>query len=63
MPFHVRRGTRSRFGRFRAARETPSLIAAADRIRKLLDWTPRHDSLDAIVSSSLAWERRLMARG
>lgn len=39
--------------------DPPALIAAADRIRSTLGWTPRHD-LDAMVSSALEWERRLV---
>jgi UDP-glucose 4-epimerase len=37
-------------------------VAAADRIRKLLRWTPELDNLDTIVRHALAWERRLMAQ-
>jgi UDP-glucose 4-epimerase len=40
--------------------DPPVLIAAAGRIRKVLGWTPQYDDLDAIVQSSLAWERRLL---
>jgi len=36
------------------------LVARADRIRSELGWQPRHDDLSAIVSSSLAWERKLL---
>ena len=43
----------------RRAGDPPSLVARADRIRQLLGWTPRHDSLEAIVRSQLEWERRL----
>jgi UDP-glucose 4-epimerase len=35
-------------------------VAAANRIRELLRWTPELDNLDAIVRHALAWERRLM---
>jgi UDP-glucose 4-epimerase len=35
------------------------LVAAADRIRSVLGWQPRHDDLDAIVRTALAWEHRL----
>jgi len=34
-----------------------ALIARADRIRSLLDWRPRVDALETIVSQALAWER------
>ena len=35
------------------------LVAAADKIRKVVGWSPRFDDLHAIVSSSLAWERKI----
>jgi UDP-glucose 4-epimerase len=37
-------------------------VAAASRIRELLNWTPEFDALDAIVRHALAWERHLMAQ-
>lgn len=37
------------------------LVARAERIRRELGWVPRYDDLEAIVSSSLAWERKLKA--
>jgi UDP-glucose 4-epimerase len=37
-----------------------SLVARADRIRAELGWQPRYDDLAAIVSHSLAWERKLL---
>src|SRR3984893_8633687 len=37
------------------------LGAPADRIRSEVGWQPRYDDLEAIVSSSLAWERQLLA--
>jgi UDP-glucose 4-epimerase len=37
-------------------------VAAAERIRERLSWTPRLDNLDTIVRHALAWERRLMAQ-
>jgi UDP-glucose 4-epimerase len=36
------------------------LVARADRIRRELGWQPRYDDLTAIVSHSLAWERKLL---
>ena len=36
------------------------LVARADRIRAELQWNPRYDDLEAIVGSSVAWERRLL---
>jgi len=45
----------------RRAGDPPYLVAQADRIRAELGWHPRFDDLKAIVSSSLAWEKKLMA--
>jgi UDP-glucose 4-epimerase len=39
-----------------------ALIADASRIRSTLDWTPRFQDLDTIVTHALAWERSLAAR-
>lgn len=46
----------------RRAGDPPILIAGAERIRAALGWTPKHDDLNEIVRSSLAWERALLAR-
>lgn len=45
----------------RRAGDPPALIAVAERIRTTLGWVPRHDDLDEIVRSSLAWERKIAA--
>ncbi|HEU0276528.1 MAG TPA: UDP-glucose 4-epimerase GalE [Rhodanobacteraceae bacterium] len=45
----------------RRAGDPPSLIAVADKIRTTLGWTPRHDDLDFIAQTALAWERKLAA--
>jgi UDP-glucose 4-epimerase len=45
----------------RRAGDPAYLVARADRIRTELGWQPRYDDLQAIVSSSLAWERTLLA--
>ena len=37
--------------------DPPILVAAADRIREVLRWTPRNDNLDMIVKTSLEWEK------
>ena len=47
----------------RRAGDPPALIAGAERIRRELDWEPRFDDLEKIVSSSLNWERQLLSRG
>ena len=39
--------------------DPPSLVARAERIRDDLGWRPRLDDLDAIVRTSLEWERQL----
>jgi UDP-glucose 4-epimerase len=43
----------------RRAGDPAYLVARAQRIRSELGWQPRYDDLQAIVSSSLAWERKL----
>lgn len=45
----------------RRAGDPAYLVARADRIRAELGWQPRYDDLKAIVSHSLAWERKLLA--
>jgi UDP-glucose 4-epimerase len=45
----------------RRAGDPPSLIAKAERVRKVLGWKPKHDSLETIVTTQLAWERKLLA--
>lgn len=46
----------------RRAGDPPSLVAHAERIQQVLGWTPKFDSLEAIVTTSLEWERRIAAR-
>ncbi|MGH8610658.1 MAG: UDP-glucose 4-epimerase GalE [Gammaproteobacteria bacterium] len=38
--------------------DPPTLVAVAERIKKSLGWVPKYDDLDAIVRSSLAWEKK-----
>ena len=45
----------------RRAGDPPTLVARAARIRSVLGWQPRHDSLKDIVETALAWERKLAA--
>src|SRR5690242_15874919 len=45
--------------RERRAGDPPSLVAVSDRIRGTLGWQPRHDDLDFIARTALAWERKL----
>ena len=48
--------------KFKCAARRPGdpaqLVANSDRIRKELGWEPRHGTLEEIVSTALAWERR-----
>ncbi len=46
----------------RRAGDPPTLVARADRIRQVLGWRPRHDDLETIVATQLAWERALLER-
>jgi UDP-glucose 4-epimerase len=57
-------------GRRIATREAPRrpgdparVISDPGRIRAELGWTPRHDSLDEIVATALAWERATTGGG
>lgn len=43
----------------RRAGDPAALIAANQRARTALNWTPRYDDLEQIVRDALAWERRL----
>ncbi len=45
----------------RRAGDPAYLVARADRIRQELGWRPRYDDLEAIVTHSLAFERKLLA--
>jgi UDP-glucose 4-epimerase len=46
----------------RRAGDPAALVAAADRIRETLGWTPRYDQLKTIVDQALRWERGLVER-
>lgn len=35
------------------------LIADSSALRRLLNWQPRHDNLESIVATSLAWQRKI----
>lgn len=39
--------------------DSAAVVAANDRARKVLGWTPEHDDLDEIVRHALAWEKRI----
>lgn len=36
------------------------VVAAADKIQAILGWQPEHNSLDAIIQTALAWEKKLI---
>jgi UDP-glucose 4-epimerase len=42
--------------------DPPTLVARADLVRQVLGWRPRHDDLETIVATQLAWELTLQAR-
>ena len=48
--------------RARRAGDIPVMIAAADKIRQTLNWSPKYDDLDEIVAHALAWEQALVKR-
>ncbi|MBI1393621.1 MAG: UDP-glucose 4-epimerase GalE [Alphaproteobacteria bacterium] len=47
----------------RRAGDPPQLIADSAAIRSRLDWRPRFDEIDIIVSGAIDWERRLHVAG
>ncbi len=45
----------------RRAGDPPVLVAVAEEIRRVIGWTPKFDDLETIVTTSLAWERKIAA--
>jgi UDP-glucose 4-epimerase len=45
----------------RRAGDPAELVAVADKIQKIIGWTPKFDDLDTIVKTSLEWERKIAA--
>ncbi len=43
--------------------DAAELVADATRLRSQLGWVPKHNDLDEIVHSALAWERSQFSRG
>ena len=39
------------------------LVASADRIKNILGWQPQYNSLDTIIRTALAWEKKLNPSG
>ena len=50
--------------KFAARREGDpvAIVAGADRVRSILGWQPKYESLDFIVETALSWERKLAQR-
>ena len=42
----------------RRAGDPPVLVAAIDRAREVLGWTPRRSQLPEMIGSAWAWEQR-----
>lgn len=38
--------------------DSPAVVAATERIRRVLGWTPRLDDLDILIRTTLDWEQR-----
>ncbi len=43
----------------RRAGDPPEIVADSSRLKELLGWQPRHDDLETICATALAWERGL----
>jgi UDP-glucose 4-epimerase len=43
--------------------DPPSLVARAERIRRVLGWQPKYDDLLLIARTQLAWEEKLRGQG
>jgi UDP-glucose 4-epimerase len=46
----------------RRAGDPAGIVAGAERVRSVLGWQPKHDNLDLIVQSAMAWEKHLQGR-
>lgn len=40
--------------------DPPRLVANSDRIRNLMEWTPKHNKLETICKSAIDWEAKLL---
>lgn len=45
----------------RRAGDPATLVARADKVRKVLGWQPKFDNIETIARSQLAWEQHLLA--
>ncbi len=46
----------------RRAGDPAAIVAKAERVRKVLNWQPKHDELKGIVADAVRWERYLATR-
>jgi len=46
----------------RRAGDPPSLVADSSKLKELFKWQPQYDDIDNIVSTALAWEKKLHAK-
>jgi UDP-glucose 4-epimerase len=46
----------------RRAGDVAMVVANSHRLQSRLGWKPRHDNLDFILSTALAWEEKLQGR-
>jgi len=46
----------------RRAGDPPELIANVDKIHRTLDWTPKFDDLETIVTTAINWEKHLLGK-
>ena len=44
----------------RRSGDPAQIVAASDRARSMLGWTPQYDDLATIIAHALAWEQRLL---
>jgi UDP-glucose 4-epimerase len=45
----------------RRAGDPPALACNSSKLKRELGWTPNHASIESIVSTALAWEKKLSA--
>jgi UDP-glucose 4-epimerase len=46
----------------RRAGDPPALIAASDKIQKIMGWKPKYDDLEFIVKTSIDWEKKMLEK-
>ncbi|KAF0159317.1 MAG: UDP-glucose 4-epimerase [Syntrophaceae bacterium] len=43
--------------------DSPEIIAANEKIKKVIHWEPKHDDLDVIIKTAWEWEKKLQKSG